>query len=52
MILIIDKNNIDDIDNINDMFVDKDVVNVFTMMIFILFWYLGGGKNNNVIAII
>ena len=52
LILIIDNNNINDIDNINDMFVGKDVVNMFIMMNFILFWYLGGWKNNNVIAII
>ena len=35
LILIIYKNNINDIDNINDMFVDKDVVNMFIMMNFI-----------------
>ncbi len=40
------KNNINNIDNINDMIFDKDA-HIFIMMNSILFWYLGGGKMNN-----
>ena len=39
-------NNINDIDNINDMIFDKDV-HIFIMMTSRLFWYLGGGMNND-----
>ena len=37
-------NNKNDIDNTNDLIFGKDV-NIFIMMNSILFWYLGGWKN-------